>query len=475
MADLVPDESIVVIFGANGDLARRKLLPGLYHLAAEGWLPKEFQVIGNARSEVSDEEFRASTRKAIEEFGRIDIDEERCAEFSSRLRFCSGEFEPGSTDFLRDAVFEAEEEMGGKPRRLFYLSTPPSTFGPITRGLGDSGLAERARVVYEKPFGMDVESFEELDATVHSVLDEDQIYRIDHFLGKESVQNILALRFANGMFEAMWNRTHIDHVQIDVPETLSIGTRAGFYEKTGALRDMIVTHLFQVLSLVAMEPPSHLEQEPIIDEKNKVFESMRELRSSDVVLGQYEGYRDVEGVAPDSATDTFVAVRAFIDNWRWDGVPFFLRTGKRMAQSRQTITLVFRQPPMTMFRNVKRNGQLHNDLVFELSGEEGVRLEFLAKQPGPAIELGAAEMDFTYSKTFGTERVEAYERLLHDALLGDRTLFTRADGIGRTWEVVADVLDHPPPVQPYEPGSWGPQAAMDLIAPRAWHLPDDHR
>lgn len=472
MPDLVPDDSVVVIFGANGDLAARKLLPGLYHLHAEGWMPSEYRIIGNARREVSDDEFRERARKAVEEFGDGDLDEQRWSEFAERLSFVSGEFAPGSSEALAGAVRAAEQAVGGSPQVLFYLSTPPPTFGPITEALGESGLAHRARVIYEKPFGMDVESFSELDTTVHAVLAEDQIYRIDHFLGKESVQNILALRFANGMFEAMWNRNHIDHVQIDVPETLSIGSRAGFYEKTGALRDMLVTHLFQVLSVVAMEPPSHLEPDPLIDEKTKVFESMRELTADDVVLGQYDGYRDAEGVDPDSTTDTFVAARVFIDNWRWDGVPFYLRTGKCLAQSRQTITLAFRNPPMTMFRGIPRDGGTVNDLVFELSGNEGIRLRFLAKQPGPRIELSGAEMDFTYSEAFGADRVEAYERLIHDALLGDRTLFTRADGIGRTWEIVSAVVDHPPAVQPYDRGSWGPEAADDLIAPRTWYLPD---
>jgi glucose-6-phosphate 1-dehydrogenase len=471
--DLIPDDTVVVIFGANGDLSKRKLLPALYHLHVEGLLPRQWRIVGNARSEVSDEEFRDIARQAVEDDGRATVDPEEWDAFADRLSFASCEFNAEDIETLAGAVERAEAEIDGSPRRLFYLSTPPSTFGPITEGLGKSDLKERARVVYEKPFGVDPEDFLELDQLVRGVLDEEQIYRIDHFLGKESVQNILALRFANGMFEAMWNRAHIDHVQIDVPEELGIGSRAGFYEKTGALRDMLVTHLFQVLSVVAMEPPSTLEQGPLIDEKVKVFESMRELEPDDVVLGQYEGYRDADGVADDSQTDTFVAARVFIDNWRWDGVPFFLRTGKRLAQKRQTVTLAFRRPPSTMFRGVKREGLDQDHLTFELAGEEGVSLSFLAKQPGPTIELGRATMAFNYEKTFGSELIEAYERLIHDALLGDRTLFTRADGIGRTWEIVSAILDNPPPIQPYAQDSWGPQAAEDLIAPRRWHLPDD--
>jgi len=470
-SSLVPEDTVIVIFGANGDLSKRKLLPALWHLELEGLMPEGWRVVGNARSEVSDDEFRALARAAVEDSDHA-CDEDRWTGFAEKLRFASGSFSDEEQEPLADAIRAAVEEVGGSPRVLFYLSTPPSTFGPITRGIGAAGLAGRARVVYEKPFGMDQESFEELDQLVRGVLDEEQILRIDHFLGKESVQNILALRFANGMFEAMWNRAHIDHVQIDVPEDIGIGTRAGFYEKTGALRDMLVTHLFQVLSVVAMEPPSTLEPEPQIDEKVKVFESMRDITPADVVLGQFDGYRDVDGVDADSQTDTFVAAKVFIDNWRWDGVPFYLRTGKRMAAKRQTVTLAFRRPPSTMFRGVPRDGLDHDHLTFELGGDEGVSLSFLAKEPGPTIELGRATMAFTYDGTFGGERIEAYERLIHDALLGDRTLFTRADGIGRTWEVVQEVLDHPPAVVGYQPGSWGPAEADDLIAPRRWHLPD---
>lgn len=467
-----PENGVIVIFGANGDLAKRKLLPGLYHLEVEGLLPEDFWVIGNARSDISDGEFRALAREAVEEVNGGRLDETAWKRFADRLSFVSGSFAPGGTRDLERAVHAAEGAIGGQPRRLFYLSTPPPAFGPITEGLGASGLAERSRVVYEKPFGMDLASFEDLDRLVRGVLDEEQIYRIDHFLGKESVQNILALRFANGMFEAMWNRDHIDHVQIDVPESLGIGTRAGFYEKTGALRDMLVTHLFQVLSVVAMEPPSKLEQGPLIDEKVKVFESMRDLRPEDLVFGQYEGYPATEGVDPASRTETFVAARVFIDNWRWDGVPFYLRTGKRMAAGRQTVTLAFRRPPATMFRGVPRHGLDRDHLTMELGGNEGVALKFLVKEPGPGINLSPATMTFTYEQTFDSPLIDAYERLLLDALSGDRSLFTRADGIGRTWEVVRCVFEDPPTVHPYPQGSWGPAAADDLIAPRRWHLPD---
>jgi glucose-6-phosphate 1-dehydrogenase len=309
---------------------------------------------------------------------------------------------------------------------------------------------------------------------VRRVLDEDQIYRIDHFLGKETLQNVLALRFANGMFEPVWNRHHIDHVQIDVPEKLGIGTRAQFYEPTGALRDMVVTHLLQVLSVIAMEPPTSMDPKPLLDEKTKVLESVQPLGPDDVVRGQFEGYRELDGVAPDSQTETFVAARVCVDNWRWAGVPFYLRTGKRMAESRQCVTLAFAEPPRQMFRDAPIDRLPNDYLTLDLAGDEAVTLSFLAKIPGPAVRLGPARMTFSYAGSFGSEMIGPYERLLHDALLGDRTLFTRSDGIARTWELVKEVLDHPPPLHPYPPGSWGPKAAEDLIAPRRWYLPERH-
>jgi glucose-6-phosphate 1-dehydrogenase len=327
-------------------------------------------------------------------------------------------------------------------------------------------------VVYEKPFGTDIDSFRRLNSLVNEMLDTSQIYRIDHFLGKETLQNILALRFANGMFEPVWNRSHIDHVQIDVPEELGVGARAGFYEKTGAFRDMIVTHLFQALSFIAMEPPSSLNPEALINEKVKVFESMVPLKPDDIVRGRFEGYEELNGVRPDSDTETFAAARVFIDNWRWADVPFYLRTGKRMAESRQSITLAFRKPPLHIFEDAPAHGIERNHLALELGHDEGISLSFLAKAPGPAIRLGPARMDFRYRESFPSRLIEAYERLIHDALIGDPTLFTRPDGIERTWEVVENVLADPPKLHAYSEGSWGPEAAEDLIAPRSWHLPE---
>jgi glucose-6-phosphate 1-dehydrogenase len=467
---LTPADSVIVVFGGNGDLARRKLLPALYHLAAEGMLPNDYRIIGNSRSEFSDEQFDHFAREAIEEFGRCPIDEEIFKTFADKLTYVSHEFQPGDTGPLKDEIHKAERELGGTPRRLFYLSVPPPAFGTITEAIGEAGLNERAVVVYEKPFGLDMDSFRALNEVVHDVLDESQVYRIDHFLGKEAVQNILALRFANGMFEPVWNRSHIDHVQVDVPEELGIGTRAGFYEQTGALRDMIVTHLLQVMSFVAMEPPYALEPKPLADETAKVFESMVPLASEDVVRGQYEGYVQEQGVKEGSETETFVAARVHLDNWRWAGVPFFLRTGKRLKRSYQAVTLAFKEPPRQMFREDQSVWFEHDHLTFRLGPDEGVSVTFLAKKPGPGIELGPASMDFRYEGSFGSELIEAYERLLHDALTGDRTLFTRGDGVERTWEVFEKVLRDPPPVHPYQQGSWGPKEADELIAPHRWHV-----
>ncbi|MGH8902941.1 MAG: glucose-6-phosphate dehydrogenase [Egibacteraceae bacterium] len=470
--ELVPDDAVILIFGGNGDLARRKLLPSLYHLHVEGLMPQRWRIIGNSRSELTDATFDEIARDGVEQFGRCPINEEAWKVFADRLTYVSHEFTPDRPEPVRDAVLAAERDIGGQAQRLFYLSVPPSAFGTITEALGKAGLTDRARVVFEKPFGVDRASFEQLDETVHRVLDEDQIYRIDHFLGKETLQNVLALRFANGMFEPVWNRNHIDHVQIDVPEVLGIGTRAAFYEPTGALRDMIVTHLFQVLSVIAMEPPIALEPKPLMDEKAKVFESMAPLRPDDIVRGQFDGYRDLDGVAPDSQTETFFAARVRVDNWRWAGVPFYLRTGKRMAVSRQTVTLAFAEPPRQMFRDVPVDHLPNDHLTLDLGGDEGITLSFLAKVPGPLVRLGPARMTFSYESSFGSEAIGPYERLLHDALMGDRTLFTRADGIARTWELVADVLSDPPALHPYAQGSWGPRAALDLIAPCRWHLPE---
>ena len=460
-------DHIVVLFGATGDLARRKLLPGLYRLDQAGLLPEGYRIVGVSRSELDDGTFRTFAREAVEEFGRGSLNG-TWEPFSQRVSYVPAD-DDGSS--LAGAVQRAERELGSEARLLHYLSVPPAAFGGIVRMLGNRGLADRARVILEKPFGADLDSARALNETVHGVFDETQVFRIDHFLGKETVQNILALRFANGIFEPIWNRDHIASVQIDVPETLSIGTRASFYETTGAFRDMIVTHLLQVLGFVAMEPPTSLSAKALVNETVKVFEAMPPLSPDAVVRGQYAGYRSEPGVAPDSETETFVALRAYVDNWRWAGVPFYLRTGKCLAEGRRVLTITFRDPPRRMFAS--ENGFAPNELVFELGEPGGITAGFMAKVPGPEMQLAPASFRFDYGKSFeGAHELEAYERLIHDALLGDRTLFTRADGIERLWEISAPVLDNPPPVQPYWPGSWGPPAIDDLIAPGRWHLPD---
>jgi glucose-6-phosphate 1-dehydrogenase len=464
----LPDPHVIVLFGALGDLSRRKLLPGLFHLEQAGLMPSDYRIVGTSRGGGSPEDFRAVARDAVgREAAGTDWDR-----FAERLAFSA--FSAEEPQPVVDAVRAAEEDLGGEPRRLHYLSIPPGAFGDTVRAVGESGLADRARVVLEKPFGVDLDSARRLNDLVHSVVPEDRVFRIDHFLGREAVQNLIALRFANGMFEPVWNRDHIDHVQIDVPETLAVDGRAGFYEETGAYRDMVVTHLFHVMGFVAMEPPTSLHHRAIAEETGKVFRSVQHIDPGCAIRGQYAGYRESPGVAADSRTETFVALRAGIDNWRWTGVPFFLRTGKRMGESRRLLTIAFREPPRGMFRAagafVEDYGPDH--ISFDLGNPGGITTSFLAKVPGPQMRLGQARMEFSYEGSFGTEGLEPYERLMYDAMLGDRTLFTNADGIENLWAASSDLLRDPPPLHRYAPGSYGPQKMHELIAPRRWWLPD---
>jgi glucose-6-phosphate 1-dehydrogenase len=471
----VPGDQVIVLFGATGDLAKRKLLPGMFHLAQVGLMPERFRIVGAARKPLDEEEFRALARDSIFGSGRKPEDPETWERFAESLRFAGvGE---GLGDLQRQ--IEAAREELGEPELLFYLSLPPQAAAGTVDGLREMGLEPGARVITEKPFGTDLNSARELNRRLHSVFAEHCIFRIDHYLGREAVQNLLALRFANGMFEPVWNRNHIDHVQIDVPETLSIEMRGSFYEETGAFRDMVVTHLFQVLGFVAMEPPVSLEPKPLGIEREKVFEAMPKLRPEDVVRGQYEGYREEDGVAAGSDTETFVAVKAAVDNWRWEGVPFYLRSGKRLEENRHLLTVAFKRPPRRMFpldcdQIAESFG--HDHLTFELGDPGSISASFLAKVPGPRIQLGEAHMRFSYADTFGgpEEALDPYERLIHDVMLGDRTLFTSSEAIERLWEVSQPVLEAPPPAIPYAPGSWGPAEIDQLIAPRHWHLPNDH-
>ncbi len=462
-----PENHVIVLFGASGDLARRKLLPGLFHLSEAGLMPRDFRIVGCSRNAISSEEFRDLARAAVKEFGRRPATDDCWEPFAARLTYV-GTAE--GLDALAHTVGEAVEELDGEPRLLHYLSVPPNAAPGVIEELGRAGLHERARVIMEKPFGVDLESARRLNAIVHSVFDESQVFRIDHFIGKEAVQNILAIRFANGMFEPVWNRDHVDHVQIDVPETLSVGTRAGFYEQTGAYRDMVVTHLFQVLGFVAMEPPTAITSEALVAEKLKVFETIEPVDPADVVRGQYEGYRETPGVAPGSDTETFVAVKAFVDSWRWAGVPFYLRTGKRLHRAGHAITVGFREPPRRIF-DLAPQVEDPNLIMFDLGEPGAITTSFLAKEPGVTMRLGLARMRFDYQESFSTAtQLEAYERLLHDAMIGDRMLFTSAEGIERLWEVSEPLLESPPPVIPYPPGSWGPPEADALVAPTHWHI-----
>lgn len=463
--DLAPH--VIVLFGARGDLARRKLYPGLYRLDAAGHLPEDYRVIGSGRhSPDSVDAFRDDVRAALEK-AVDDLDETVADRLLERLDFCVSDADDGQD--LSEAVSAAESELGDDVRRLIYLSVPPSAMEPMIGMLGATGLADGARIVLEKPFGTDLESARSLQAALDEVTDEEHVFRIDHFLGKEAVQNILALRFANGLLEPAWHRTHVESVQIDVPETLRMEGRGSFYESTGCLRDMVSTHLFQVLGFVALEPPVVFDAESLRHEKSKVFQAVRPIDTDRVVLGQYDGYRDEDDVDPDSDVETFVALEVRVDTDRWQGVPFVLRTGKALAETRRTVTLRFRQPPESRFPD--RPGP--DELALELGDSPEVTVDLSAKRPGPAFDLVPAHLRLNLAEDDPDDQpLEAYERLLLDVMHGDHMLFTRADEVERLWELCDPVLDADLEVRSYEPGSWGPDAALDL-APGGWRLPED--
>jgi glucose-6-phosphate 1-dehydrogenase len=471
-----PENHVIVLFGATGDLAKRKLLPGLFHLHAAGLLPREYRIIGSSPPAfaLSEEQFRERAEQACADFCITKPTDPSWPSFAERLSFAAAE--PGNASDLEAAIQQAEKEIGGAPRRLFHLAVPPAAFTSVVGMLGDAGLAtDKTRVIIEKPFGTDLASARALNKAVLAVFDESQVFRIDHFLGKESVDNILAFRFANGLYEPIWNRSYIRYVQIDVPETLSIEGRAAFYDATGAYRDMVVTHLFQVLGFVAMEPPVSLSAKQLRDEKMKVYEALRPIDPRHVVRGQYEGYRSESGVKPDSDTETMVALRAEVENWRWHGVPFYLRSGKSMGASRQVVTLGFHEPPLRMFSAHRQDvptGRV-NEIVIDFADPGSISTEFLAKVPGPEMSLGTAKMLFSYEDSFNSANaLEGYERLILLAMIGDQSLFTSSNGIERLWEISEPLLENPPSAEPYEPGSWGPESVDKLIAPHHWHLPD---
>jgi glucose-6-phosphate 1-dehydrogenase len=463
---------VIVLFGALGDLARRKLLPGLMNLFQAGLL-RDAAIVGTSLEDVDTEHFVKAAHDACTAFGRHAFDDPAWEAFAAMLSYVPQSAGPHA---LAECVQAREARLGAdgrEVRRLHYLSVPPKAALDVVHQLDEAGLVDRSRIIMEKPFGTDLASAQHLNGRLHQVFDEDQIFRIDHFLGKEAAQNILAFRFANGLFEPIWNRNFIDHVQIDVPETLGLEGRTRFYEGTGAYRDMVVTHLMQVLAFMAMEPPTSLAPGPISDEKLKVFRSMRPIEPHNVVRGQYAGYTDNPEAAADSDTETFVALKVEIDNWRWAGVPFFLRTGKKLAEGARIISIAFKEPPLTMFPQGSNAGTQGPDhLTFDLADQSKMSLSFYGKRPGPGMKLEKLSMQFATHDTSTSHFVlEAYERLIHDAMRGDHTLFTTADGIETLWDRSRPLLADPPPVRPYAPGSWGPNAIHQLIAPHAWRLP----
>ena len=474
-----PPPQTLVIFGASGDLTRRKILPALYNLFYDDCLPEGFAVVGYARSGWDDDTFRKHARGSVEEFSRRELDEEKWEEFAGSLHYISGSFEEvDSFEVLVQRLAEFDRVHGTDGKRLYYCATPPSTFPLIVKRLAECGPQDEAAIVIEKPFGHDLESARELTAVIHKVFDESRVFRIDHYLGKETVQNIVVFRFANSLFERAWNREAIEHIQITVAESIGVGTRGAYYEEAGAIRDIVQNHLLQVLSFLAMEPPRSLEPDAIRDETVKLLAAIRPLDPEDVVRGQYEagvidgeqvpGYREEEDVvAPDSEVETYAAVRAWIDNWRWSDVPIFMRTGKRLARHVTEITVVFRHAPAYLFEDVGLPPPPSDHLVIRIAPTEGISFDFQAKKDGPGFEPETEQM--TFSEGDPASIPDAYERLLHEAMLGDQTLFTRRDGVERAWELVEPVLGHPGPLHLYPAGSWGPREAEDLIAPREWH------
>jgi glucose-6-phosphate 1-dehydrogenase len=478
----------MVIFGAAGDLTKRKLIPALYNLAKSNLLSKGFAVVGVTRAQMSTEDFRQKMNQDIQEFATDQVEPGLWDWFAQRLYYVPGDFgDPGVYRALRSQLEKVDKEHGTRGNYFYYLATSPDYFSEIVRQLGEVGLAHEEngrwrRVIIEKPFGRDLESARALNREIGQVLAESQIFRIDHYLGKETVQNILVLRFANGIFEPIWNRRYIDHVQITVAETVGVEQRGGYYEEAGTLRDMVPNHIFQLISLTAMEPPISFEANAVRDEQAKILRAIQPLTPEEVlartVRGQYgEGtvggqrvpaYRSEPKVDPDSRTETFVAMKLSIDNWRWADVPFFLRTGKRLPKRLTEIAIQFKRAPFVLFRKTPVEHLTANRLVLHIQPDEGISLSFGAKVPGPLVRLGTVNMAFQYKDYFGTKPSTGYERLLYDCMTGDATLFQRADMVEAGWSVVAPILDVwkalPPRSFPnYPAGTWGPREADELM------------
>ncbi|HEV3124847.1 MAG TPA: glucose-6-phosphate dehydrogenase [Candidatus Dormibacteraeota bacterium] len=492
--DRTPLPCAVVIFGASGDLTKRKLVPALYALSHDGLLPQGFTVIGAGRTAMSDDEWRQAMRDGVEKHGRIPLKEAVWSSFSEGLRYAAVDFDAADGfDHLKHRLQEADGERGTMGNRVYYLSVPPSAIGPYASRLGAEGLSTApdvpggfARLIVEKPFGRNLETGRALNTELHHAFAEEQIYRIDHYLGKETVQNLLVFRFANGIFEPIWNRQYIDHVQITVAEAIGVEGRGAYYEESGALRDIVQNHIMQLAAVVGMEAPANFAAETVRDEKVKLLRAIRPIDPDRVlentIRGQYtEGwvdgekviaYREERGVHPDSLRETFVAVKLDIDNWRWAGTPFYLRTGKRMPRRATEIAIQFRRVPHSPFAGTQASGGIDpNMLVLRIQPDEGITLRFGAKVPGQSLRLRSVNMDFLYGSAFLTESPEAYERLLLDCMLGDATLFIREDEVDEAWRVCTAILDgwraHPPAAAQcanYEAGTWGPQEAHDFMA-----------
>jgi glucose-6-phosphate 1-dehydrogenase len=497
----IDDACTLVIFGASGDLTRRKLVPALWSMFQGRVLPEPFAVIGVARSEWSSEEFRGRMRKAIAEFARVQPPSQKVWDrFAQALFYYAGDpADPGLYEGLGRYIAKVEQERATGGNRLFYLATPPSIYATTVTRLGAAGLNRPlegspgwVRIIIEKPFGRDLASSRALNQVVTSVFAEEQVYRIDHYLGKETVQNILVFRWANGIFEPLWNRSHVDHVQITVGESIGVENRGAYYEEAGALRDMIQNHILQLLCLVAMEPPVTFDAAPVRDEKTKVMHAIRPIAADEVdrlaVRGQYGpgfvdgrrvvGYREENGVSSTSITETFAVLRLEVDNWRWAGVPFYLRTGKRLAKRASEIAVQFKPTPHLVFRRNPEVLAEPNLLALRIQPDEGMSLSFAAKLPGPNLRIRPVEMEFDYGRAFGGEPPEAYERLLLDAMKGDPTLYARGEWVDLAWELLTPVLEawafgDPKKIPSYEAGSWGPAEADSLIerAGRRWRRP----
>jgi glucose-6-phosphate 1-dehydrogenase len=475
-----------VIFGASGDLAKRKLIPAIYELARQKMLSEHFVLVGYSRSEMTDEAYRQECREAVQKFARTKpVDESVWGRIENATYYIRGDYGAEADHArLNEALAKYDQRFGTAGNRLFYLSTPPNTFAPVIEALGkskDTSGKAWERIIIEKPFGRDLASARSLNALLHKYFAEEQVFRIDHYLGKETVQNLMVMRFANSIFEPIWNYKYIDHVQITVSETLGVGTRGGYYDKSGALRDMVQNHLFQLMALVAMEPPAALDAVSIRDEKVKVYKSVRRLGLDHVeqftVRGQYgagegdgqktAGYRKEKDVPPDSRTETFAALKLFIDNWRWSGMPFYLRTGKFLPEKLSEIVVRFRSPPLTLFQKQCESPVFPNDLVIRVQPDEGISWRLNGKVPGGQMNIQPVALDFFYHTTFHVEPPEAYERLILDAMLGDQTLFIRGDEAEAAWAVIDPIeqawAESKQPPQEYAPGTWGPPRAMELI------------